>query len=884
MKKFLLLAFLFTFYANAAILPETPQRDSKGCYLISTVEELYGFEKIANSFSFIKDSTICAKLENDIVKNKNLTDNVEYAEADSISPILKCSKTKAGCAFEEWTPIGKYAKENSDALFIYFDGQGHTISGLYINKPDSSFTAFIGYAYGTVKNLNIADSYIRGNYNAAGIVGRQIGTLQSCSFSGVVIGNKYVAGIIARNNGFILNSHNDGDIWGENYVGGITGESVNVIDMCYNTGRIYGQRGLVAGIAGLNEYLVTRCYNTGNITGLTAVGGIIGKNYEFTGDDTLQYCFNMGQIKGKSIVADVGAIVGVEERGRTSDCYALEGTAEKLLVKRGKDSTHIEETVKFIKESEFTDSTLIKRLKHRTFLDAWQQGKTHPIHKNSSPKIKDGAFMIENEAQLAWFNVYDKYVGSHEDTKVVLMNDLEFNKNVIESGCWYADSLCKDLAPWRSLSALHGVFDGNGHVISGLYVEDTSYYGQEAGLFKNIYGTVKNLAIVNSYFAGKYVGSFASSLNGIIDGCYVRNNIVHEFLGGYSGMWIGRYYSKDTIINNEVLSEDLWFNGKRHAFFKNSKCIFNDTSMCYIDADWKDYFGSDRGYGITPYKPIKNPFTKKSGIVRGFARDPYQQAMDSLGYIPVKYKLGPTQPKNKESFIIAMIPTTKPSIDISELNGFCATYTSDHDAFVQFQGFYNESTKSTNVCQAKLPKTKEPKTITFSIKDFKYQNNVRDSLKQIDCIKATESAERLQFAITDSVDTEGIFRIFEFGPKGTCEGNKKIAKEPDFCHLDKGSGINVCENDSIFNVKDSNDALPSLSKSPKPKMEFLGNAISFYGTSSQAKFQIVNLKGEVVKKGFAKSTVQLQGLKQGVYVVQLQDKSFSQSKMISPLQ
>ena len=101
--------------------------------------------------------------------------------------------------------------------------------------------------------------------------------------------------------------------------------------------------------------------------------------------------------------------------------------------------------------------------------------------------------------------------------------------------------------------------------------------------------------------------------------------------------------------------------------------------------------------------------------------------------------------------------------------------------------------------------------------------------------------------------------------------------------MDKGSGINVCENDSIFKVKDSNDALPSLSKTPKPKMEFLGNAISFYGTSSQAKFQIVNLKGEVVKKGIAKSTVQLQDLKQGVYVVQLQDKSFSQSKMISPL-
>lgn len=882
MKKFLLLAFLFTFYANAAILPETPQRDSKGCYLISTVEELYGFEKIANSFSFIKDSTICAKLENDIVINKNLMDDVEYAEADSIAPVLKCSKTKAGCAFEEWTPIGKYAKEYSDALSIYFDGQGHTISGLYINKPDSLFTAFIGYAYGTVKNLNIADSYIRGNYNAAGIVGRQIGTLQSCSFSGVVIGYQYVGGIIGRNTGFILNCHNDGDIWGESIVGGITGESINVIDMSYNTGRIYAQKNYVGGIAGLNEHLVTRCYNTGNIKGYSAVGGLLGRNYEFTGRDTLQYSFNMGQIKGKSNVSNVGAIIGSEYGGITSDCYALEGTAEKLFVKQGKDSAHIEETVQFIKESEFTDSTLIKRLKHRTFLDAWQQGKTHPIHKNSSPKTKDGAFLIENEAQLAWFNIYDNYVEPRNDTKVVLMNDLEFNKNVIESGCWYADSLCKDLTPWRAPSIFKGVFDGNGHVISGLYVE-SRYDKDNAGLFESISGTVKNLAIVNSFLIGENAGSFAGYLSGTIDGCYARNNILHDHSYASTGKWAGLYHSEGKVINNEIMSEDLWFNGKRYAFFKNSKCMFKDTSMCYIDAEWIGHLGSNRGYGITPYKYKDEPRTKRSGSIRGFARDPYQQAMDSLGYIPVKYKLLPSPPENTETFKLTMRPANGPSIDISNLNGFCATYTSDHDAYVQFKGFYNKSTQTANICQAKLPKTKEPKTITFSIKDFKYQNNVRDSLKQFDCIKATDSAEYLNFTITDSVNTEGIFRIFEFGPKGTCEGNKKIAKEPDFCHLTKGPSINVCENDSIFNVIDSNDALPSLSKTPKPKMEFLGNAISFYGTSSQAKFQIVNLKGEVVKKGIAKSTVQLQDLKQGVYVVQLQDKSFSQSKMISPL-
>ena len=73
----------------------------------------------------------------------------------------------------KWTPIG-----NSSVAFTgSFDGDNHTISGMFINTT-SSHNGLFGNSSGTIENLTVADSWVMGNERTAGIVGNNTGTLK----------------------------------------------------------------------------------------------------------------------------------------------------------------------------------------------------------------------------------------------------------------------------------------------------------------------------------------------------------------------------------------------------------------------------------------------------------------------------------------------------------------------------------------------------------------------------------------------------------------------------------------------------------------------------------------------------------------------------------
>lgn len=68
-----------------------------------------------------------------------------------------------------------------------FDGQGHTISGLYVAAWASYQSLFACIENATVKNLNVTDSYICGGAFSAGIASQVINSrIINCSFTGSV--------------------------------------------------------------------------------------------------------------------------------------------------------------------------------------------------------------------------------------------------------------------------------------------------------------------------------------------------------------------------------------------------------------------------------------------------------------------------------------------------------------------------------------------------------------------------------------------------------------------------------------------------------------------------------------------------------------------------
>ena len=95
-----------------------------------------------------------------------------------------------------------------------FDGQGHTINGIIVNRDGSAYNGLFGfvggldgyYAYGEVKNLSLKQSSITGGNHTGGLVGYlQYGRVTNCFTDAAVNGGQYVGGLVGTMEGHSTN-------------------------------------------------------------------------------------------------------------------------------------------------------------------------------------------------------------------------------------------------------------------------------------------------------------------------------------------------------------------------------------------------------------------------------------------------------------------------------------------------------------------------------------------------------------------------------------------------------------------------------------------------------------------------------------------------------
>ena len=101
-----------------------------------------------------------------------------------------------GSETKPWTPIGIISQQYSGT----FDGNGKTISGLYIKNTssDTDYQGLFGFvgSEGTVQNLTVTGS-VSGNNYVGGIAGQNGGRITDCAFSGNVnVSGNYVGGVV----------------------------------------------------------------------------------------------------------------------------------------------------------------------------------------------------------------------------------------------------------------------------------------------------------------------------------------------------------------------------------------------------------------------------------------------------------------------------------------------------------------------------------------------------------------------------------------------------------------------------------------------------------------------------------------------------------------
>ena len=248
-------------------------------YEISNAGQLYWFAEQVNS----GNASLNAVLTTDIVVNETVlaADGSLGADPDTL---------------RMWRSIG------DDAENIFkgtFDGQGHTISGLYFsndsNESNVMCASLFGVSAGIIQNVGLEDSYF--NYYYAKIDGQ-------------LIVNGVAAGICAINNGQIVNCYNAGTILGYCASGICVENSDNgSIENCYNTGVIRGF-GLVAGICNMNAGSMKDCYNNSDITVMTD-STIIDENDEKSyasgicningSSGRIENCYHVGQVSGADV-------------------------------------------------------------------------------------------------------------------------------------------------------------------------------------------------------------------------------------------------------------------------------------------------------------------------------------------------------------------------------------------------------------------------------------------------------------------------------------------------------------------------------------------------------------------------------------------------------
>ena len=174
-----------------------------------------------------------------------------------------------------WNPIGR---GGSDFLTT-FEGNGHTVRNLFIDRPSTNDVGLFGYTNWTsdIRHVGLIQVDVAGRWYVGSLVGRNLGTITACYATGQVSGSFHVGGLVAMNYSSVRASYATARVSGRSSVGGLVGRDVGIIiDASYATGEVSGTSsvgGLVAHEAGNT---VRASYATGRVSGEQSVGGLVG--------------------------------------------------------------------------------------------------------------------------------------------------------------------------------------------------------------------------------------------------------------------------------------------------------------------------------------------------------------------------------------------------------------------------------------------------------------------------------------------------------------------------------------------------------------------------------------------------------------------------------
>lgn len=201
---------------------------------------------------------------------------------------IDASDTKNWNEGSGFIPIGYDTPENAKFSGV-FNGLGHVISGLTVNRPYKKYVGLFGYAsFAKICNVGLENVYIIGEQQVGGMIGCADNTeIYNCYTTGSVAGHWYVGGFVARLYGGLLFEKTD------------TTEIYNCYSYC-NLSKLYESSDYFGGFIALADGWNSRVYNsycTGYVPATTNSGGFYA-DLGYTG--FIEKSFYDKEVQGKN--------------------------------------------------------------------------------------------------------------------------------------------------------------------------------------------------------------------------------------------------------------------------------------------------------------------------------------------------------------------------------------------------------------------------------------------------------------------------------------------------------------------------------------------------------------------------------------------------------
>ncbi|MGM0951794.1 MAG: GLUG motif-containing protein [Pseudomonadota bacterium] len=509
--------------------------------------------------------------------------------------------------FAGWDPVG-----DSDYEFRgIFDGQGHTIIDLTIDRPSEDFIGLFGYTgSGEIRGIGLMGGSVTGHKAVGGVVGFHHGVITDAYATGNVSGSQDVGGLVGLSRGVITNAYTTGvvtgssmnvgglvgdygsgtitdafsaaQVEGSRYVGGLvgsnaTGEITNV----YASGDVTGSGNFVGGLVGINngqESDITNAYATGDVAGDQFVGGLVGYNADVA---TVTSTYATGTVTGNN---DVGGFAGkVDYAQFTENNYYTTTDADSNII----TNDHTNSIGKGITRIELMSPEVVNSL--NTSTSAWSSSIDTTVagYQVSLPYLDS----ITRQQDIEFATLFEGGAGTTNDPFILTnwqqLQNVNHNTDVLTGGHHYilendlktttlgytalASATAYNSDGWKPIGGytdhFQGWFDGHEHVIHNLTInrETANNYVGLFGYVEN--GTIQNLGLESvSVTGGGQTGGLAGRLTGgsMVKRSYVTGEVAGATTG--SDADVGGMLGASIDSTLEQVFADVTVTGKGASF------------------------------------------------------------------------------------------------------------------------------------------------------------------------------------------------------------------------------------------------------------------------------------------------------------------------------